>query len=134
MKRFLPTVPILIAAATAVATPANAEPPEDSMKLSQIAVALEALPGYLYLQEMSWDDEAEGWTAIYRVSNGMDKRVRVDARTGAISEDGGEYNADVPSVTKDDVPSPAGVDGSPATTPGAAEGDDTLIPTPNGMK
>ncbi len=148
MKRlFRSALIVVIAGASWPALAAIAEPPSEAMRASEIASTLEKLPGYLYLREMRWNDERGDWSAIYHASNGMDKRVHVDARTGAIEEDGDAFapgsddedvdsggSGEAPTVQRDDMPPPAGrEDDAPATTPGAEEGD-TLIPTPNGMK
>ncbi|RLQ87126.1 PepSY domain-containing protein [Notoacmeibacter ruber] len=145
MKRLLLPATLSLAGAVTLAMPLHAAPPSDAMPISDIAAALEKVPGYLYLRDLSWDEESGGWNAVYHVTNGMDKRVRIDARTGAISEDGDAFPPDedddgssdapsAPTVDQDEMPVPEGRDGeAPATTPEAATGDDTVIPTPNGM-
>ncbi|WP_114389078.1 hypothetical protein [Notoacmeibacter marinus] len=87
MTKFAVSASILGLAGMAIlAGPAAADPPADARPLSQIAQALEKVPGYLFLQELKWDENAGAWTAIYRTVNGMDKHILVHAQTGAISE------------------------------------------------
>ncbi|MCP1198685.1 PepSY domain-containing protein [Notoacmeibacter sp. MSK16QG-6] len=127
VKLAIPALGLIAAGAVAPSSPVAADPPSDARPLSEIAQALEQVPGYLFLQELKWDDAAEAWTAIYRVSNGMDKRILIDARTGAITEAASE-------AMESGAPADQNTDDEPAGTTESSTDDETLIPTPNGME
>lgn len=121
MKQFsAPAFCFALTSAILFSPPAAGDPPTDARPLSQIVQALEKVPGYLFLQELRWDESARAWVAIYRVTNGMDKHILIDAQSGAITETGPDG-----SVSEAQTPEP--IDG-------IEEDDQTEIPTPNGME